>query len=158
MAMEGVGSNCILSQRDAYMLSGELRMLVQPRDEMAAEYKVERNFQVNLSSKRDWTTLEEVYPMKLYTTKWYTDGSLTCQGPGLGVIGPRISHHESLEKYTSIFQAEVCAIGRCEDFNLTRNYQNRDIAILSDSQAALKAISNTKFTSKVVREVRTKLD
>jgi len=158
MAMEGVGNNCILSQRDADMLSGELPLLVQPRDEMAAEYKFERNFQVNLSSKRDWTTLEEVHPMKLHTIKWYTDGSLTCQGTGLGVIGPRVSHHESLGTYTSIFQAEVCAIGRCADFNLKRNYRNRDIAILSDSQAALKAISNAKITSKVVREVRTKLD
>jgi len=91
MSMEGVGSNCILSQRDADMLSGELPLLVQPRDEMTAEYKFERNFQVN---KRDWTTLEEVHPMKFHTIKWYTDGSLTCQGTGLGVVGPRVSHHE----------------------------------------------------------------
>jgi len=152
MAMEGFGNNCILGLRDADTLSGKLPLLVQPRDEMPAEYKFERNLHVNLCSKKEWTTLEEVHPINPHTIKWYTDGSLTCQGTGLGVIGPRLSHHESLGTYTSIFQAEVCAIGRCADFNLTRNYQNRDIAILSDSQAALKAISNTKLTSKVVPE------
>jgi len=71
--------------------------------------------------------------MNRHTIKWYTNGSLTNQGTGFGVVGPRLSHYESLGTHTSIFQAEVCAIGRCADFNLTRNYRNRDIAILSDS-------------------------
>jgi len=60
-------------------------------------------------------------------------------------------------RYTSI-QAEVCAIGRCAEFNLKRNYHGKDIAILSDSQAAMKALSKTKITSKLVNEVRTALD
>jgi len=125
MAMEDVGSNCILSHRDTDTLSDELPLLVQPRDEMVAKYRFERNFQKILSSKKKWTALKEVHPIKLHT---------------------------------SIFLAEVCAIGRCVEFNLKRNYLNRDIAILYDSQAALKAISNTKLTSKVVPEVRRKLD
>lgn len=61
-------------------------------------------------------------------------------------------------RYTSIFQAEVCAIGRCAEFNLQRNYRDKDIAILSDSQAAIKALSKAKITSKLVNEVRTALD
>jgi len=140
------------------MLSVEVPLLVKPRDEMSAEYRFEPNFQVNVSSKKEWTTLEEVYSMKLHTIKWYADGSLTFEGPGLGVVSLRISYHESLGTSTSIFQAEVCAIGRCVDFNMKRNYRNSDIAILSDIQAALKAFSNTKLTLKVVRKVRTKLD
>jgi len=50
-----------------------------------------------------------------------------------------------MDKYTNIFQAEVCAIGRCAEFNLQRNYHGKDIAILSDSQALLKALSIAKF-------------
>ncbi|EDV90961.1 GH23933 [Drosophila grimshawi] len=60
-----------------------------------------------MSSKRDWTTLEEVHPTKPYTIKWYTDGTLTNQGTGLGVVDPRVSYHEFLGTDTSIFQAEI---------------------------------------------------
>jgi len=65
---------------------------------------------------------------------------------------------KSSRRYTSIFQAEVCAIGRCAEINLQRNYRDKDISILSDSQAALKALSKAKITSKLVNEVRTALD
>jgi len=71
--------------------------------------------------------------MKPQTIKWYTGGSLPDEGSGLGVVGPRLKYHESMGRYTSIFQAEVCAIGRCVEFNLQRNYRGKDIAILSDS-------------------------
>jgi len=96
--------------------------------------------------------------MKPQAIKWYTDGSLTDEGSGLGVVGPTLKYYESMGRYTSIFQAEVCAIVRCAEFNLQRNYRGRDIAILSDSQAAIKALSKAKITSKVVSKVRTALD
>jgi len=96
--------------------------------------------------------------MKPQTIKWYTDGSLTDEGSGLGVVGPRLKYHESMGRYVSIFQAEVCAIGRCAEFNLQRNYHGKDSAIQSDSQAAIKALSKAKITSKLVNEVRTGLD
>jgi len=85
-------------------------------------------------------------------------GSLTDEGSGLGVVGRRLKYHEKVGRYTSIFQAEVCAIGRCAEINLQRNYRDKDISILSDSQAALKALSKAKITSKLVNEVRTALD
>ncbi|EDV99493.1 GH23756 [Drosophila grimshawi] len=116
ISAEGVGGNHILSHKDAQLLSYELPLLTQPRDEMAAEYIFERNFTVRMSSKREWTTLDEVHPMKPHTIKWYTDGSLTNQGTGLGVVGPRVFYHESLGTHTSIFQAESreCANPRRE--------------------------------------------
>jgi len=52
MTMEGDGNNCIISQRDADALLSKLPLLVQPRDEMPAEYKFDCNFRVNLSSKK----------------------------------------------------------------------------------------------------------
>jgi len=56
--------------------------------------------------------------MKPQTIMWYTDGSLTDEGSGLGVAGPRLKYQESMGRYTSIFQAEVCVIGRCAEFIL----------------------------------------
>jgi len=91
--------------------------------------------------------------MKPQTIKWYTDGSLTVEGRWLGVVRPRLKYHESMARYTNIFQADVCAIGRCAEFNLQRNYRGQDIAILSDSQAAVKALSKAKITSKLVNDV-----
>jgi hypothetical protein len=55
-----------------------------------------------------------------------------------------------LEKYTTVFQAEVYAIKACAAENIDRNYKNRNIYILSDSQAAIKALGKYQITSKVV--------
>jgi len=43
--------------------------------------------------------------MKPQAIKWYTDGSLTDEGSGLGVVGLRLKYYESMGRYTSIFQA-----------------------------------------------------
>jgi hypothetical protein len=46
----------------------------------------------------------------------------------------------SLGQYTTVFQAEVYAIKACAAKNVDRDYKNRNIYILSDSQAAIKAL------------------
>jgi ribonuclease HI len=56
----------------------------------------------------------------------------------------------SLDRYTTVFQAEVYAIKVRAIENLDRNYKNRNIYILSDSQAAIKALGKHKITSKLV--------
>jgi hypothetical protein len=53
---------------------------------------------------------------------------------------PRYDIYVSLGQYTTIFQAEIYAIGACVQENLRRDYLGRHIHILSDSQAALKAL------------------
>jgi len=123
---------------------------MQPRDEMPAEHRFAQNFSTHLSNKNSWTSQGKI--------QWYTDGSLTDERSGLGFVGPRLKYRESLGRNTSIFQAEFCAIGRCAEYNLQRNYHGKDIAILFDSQAAIKALSKAKITSKLVNEVRTALD
>jgi hypothetical protein len=45
-----------------------------------------------------------------------------------------------LDQYTTVFQAEVYAIKACAVENLDRRYKNRNIYILSDSQAAIKGL------------------
>jgi len=39
--------------------------------------------------------------MKPQTIKWYTNGSLTDEGSGLGVVGHMLKYHESMGRYTS---------------------------------------------------------
>jgi hypothetical protein len=56
----------------------------------------------------------------------------------------------SLGKYTTVFQAEVYAIMACTLENLDRNYRNRNIYILSDSQVAIKALDSYQINSKLV--------
>jgi hypothetical protein len=55
----------------------------------------------------------------------------------------------SLGKYTTLFQAEVYAIKACAVKNLDRDCKNRNIYILSDSQAAIKALGQQQITSKL---------
>ncbi|MBZ5796184.1 RNAse HI domain-containing protein, partial [Burkholderia contaminans] len=90
---------------------------------------------------------------------WYTDGSKTQQGTGAGIYNEteKLQYSIPLGKYTSVFQAEVYAILHCAKENITRSYTNKRIDILSDSQAALKAITNPKVTSRLVWECQREL-
>jgi hypothetical protein len=56
----------------------------------------------------------------------------------------------SLGQYTTVFQAEVYAVKPCAVENLDRNYKNRNSYILSDSQAAIKALGKRQITSDLV--------
>jgi ribonuclease HI len=58
----------------------------------------------------------------------------------------------SLGQYTTVFQAEVYAIKACSVENLNGNYKNSNIYILSDSQAAIKALGKHQITSKNVSD------
>ena len=59
----------------------------------------------------------------------------------------------SFFKRTSIFQAEIYAIDRCFQIN----YTNCDIAVMSDSQAAIMALDSYVIKSKLVSECLQKL-
>jgi hypothetical protein len=56
----------------------------------------------------------------------------------------------SLGQYNTVFQAEAYAIKACTVENLDRNNRNRNIYTLSESQAAIKALYNYHFNSKLV--------
>jgi hypothetical protein len=71
------------------------------------------------------------------------------KGTGAGVYcrGSRRKLSFSVGWYTMVFRAEVYAIKACAVQNLDRNYKNWNIYILSDSQAAIKALGNQPITS-----------
>jgi hypothetical protein len=83
---------------------------------------------------------------------WYTDISMAKKGTGTGVYchGTRKKLSFSLGQYTTVFQTEVYVIKTYTVQNLHRDSKNRNSYILSDSQAAIKALGQHQITSKLV--------
>lgn len=92
--------------------------------------------------------------------EWYTDASKTSEGTGAAVYGqrPREMQKFSLGKHTTVFQAEVYAIKKCVEANIARGYIGKPIKILTDSQAAIKALINPKTTSRLVKSCKLKIN
>lgn len=86
------------------------------------------------------------------TSIWYTDGSKTNYGTGSGVYGPGKKISVSLGKAATIFQAELEAIRICTQHLVDLKPKGQRYAILSDSQAAIRALTNIESNSYLVRE------
>ncbi|XP_050294284.1 uncharacterized protein LOC126734631 [Anthonomus grandis grandis] len=140
--------------------SGHLRILEQiklenaskPRDHITAMLDLEIPFKVIIDDRQSWEKKE--VPKADNASLWYTDGSKLTEGAGLGVSGPNIKISKSLGKYPNIFQAEVLAIDICAEECINQGLQRKHIFILSDSQAALKALKAFKCDSKLVWECK----
>jgi hypothetical protein len=106
------------------------------------------DFLIEVNGKRDFN------PIEMGGLIWFTDGSKTAKGTGTGVCyqGTRRKLSFSLGQHTTVFQAEVYAIKACISQNIDRGYKNRNMYILSDSQAAIKALGKYQITSKLVWE------
>lgn len=133
------------------------KLVDMPTDHMPVMRSIKNNFNVQLNNKKNFKA-EADYMIKPQTLKWYTDGSKTSEGTGAGVSSLDTNISIPMGKYPSIFQAEVKAIDCCIQTNLERQFKNKEIAILSDSQAALRAISSTKINSRLVWECVEKLN
>jgi hypothetical protein len=119
-------------------------------DKMIPRHVYSKPFAVRFPDRSEWK--DWFQPDSKGGRIWYTDGSKTTKGTGAGVYGygTRMKCSFSLGKYTTVFQAEVYAIMACTLENLDRNYRNRNIYILSDSQAAIKALDSYQINSKLV--------
>jgi hypothetical protein len=115
-------------------------------DKMLPSYAFHKPFTVKLTSRSEWD--RGFVSIRQGGLIWYADGSKTNEGTGAGVYGHgmRWRFSLSLGQYTTVFQAEVYAIKACADKNIKRGYCNRNIYILSDSQAAIKALTGVRFT------------
>jgi hypothetical protein len=71
------------------------------------------------------------------------DGSKTDKHTGAGVYtwGSRRGHSFSLGLHTTIIWAEIYATKACVMENIEKGYTGRNIYILSNSQAAIKAFN-----------------
>lgn len=122
--------------------------LLMDTDKMIRKYDFEKKFQTNIPSREDWKNGIPV--LNGFNSVWYTDGSKTPQGIGAGVFGPRCNIVQPMGKFTTVFQAEIHAIELCASRILERKLQSQRIAILSDSQAALKALTSFEIDSNLV--------
>jgi hypothetical protein len=75
---------------------------------------------------------------------WYNDGSKNNEGTGAGVYRwcSRREHTLNLGLHTTLFQAELYIIKACVMENTEKDYTGRNIYILYDSQAAIKALDS----------------
>ena len=85
---------------------------------------------------------------------WFTDGSRTVEGTGVGVYGQSVNRRLSipLGKHATVFQAEVYVILACVHETETQDRPEKYISICSDIQAALKALQAAKTTSPLVQQ------
>ena len=110
-----------------------------------------RNFQVIINERTDWRTNSITF--KPGSQLWFTDGSKLENGrTGAGINGPKFKKSIPMGFYPTIFQAEIHAIEICVRECLSRKMRGTHIYILSDSQAALKALLSTTITSKLVND------
>jgi hypothetical protein len=73
---------------------------------------------------------------------WYAYGSKTNEGTIAGVYrwGLKKGHSFCLGLHTMVFQAKIYAIKACIMENIEIHYKDRNVYILSDSQAAIKVL------------------
>ncbi|GBP11128.1 Retrovirus-related Pol polyprotein from type-1 retrotransposable element R1 4 [Eumeta japonica] len=120
-------------------------------ERMNRKLSFSRNFKVVISDRESWRNDNVV--VKQGSQLWFTDGSKLEDGSaGAGIVGPNFQRAVAMGKTATVFQAEVHAIELCARECLRRNVIRADICILSDSQAALKALTSYSFRSRLVWE------
>jgi ribonuclease HI len=99
-----------------------------------------------------WRNKDPVFPEDALI--WFTDGPRANSGTGSGIFGirPNRSFSFPLGNFATVFQTEIYAILQCECENMRRAYKHKRIVIFSDSQAALRALSSPKVTSRLAAE------
>jgi ribonuclease HI len=113
--------------------------------------------------KVDWSSVYETDGTSADPTLiCYTDGSLFqdtgSSGYGIWIQNGDISIYRPLGRHATVFQAEVMAILDLVDMLTKHGVMNHRIAILSDSQAALKALNSHCANSALIRECQSKLN
>lgn len=119
-----------------------------PKDDMPLTYNFDINFKVDIREREGWTLNN--LNLKRGSITWYTDGSKTNLGTGAGVKGPREKLSFPMGMKATVFQAEIYAINMCIQKILEKGTRGAHITILSDSQAAIKALTSHEQRSKLV--------
>lgn len=116
-----------------------------------------RNFDTTIASRAQWNT---GVPME-ESDSWYSDGSKCDErvGSGLCNLNKGIRKSYRLSNHGTIMQAELFGIQKCAE-QYSSNTTGKNIYIMSDSQAAIKAISKDTINSlsvqrcvKILREL-----
>ncbi|XP_066904725.1 ribonuclease H-like [Halyomorpha halys] len=107
-------------------------------DHLPKRLDVEKNFKVCIPDKVMWRKGGSKFEKGALV--WYTEGSVKEGKAGAGVVGPNRKRTLAMGIYPTIFQTEIHAIEIAALENIKNNPKGKKIYIISDSQAALKAI------------------
>ncbi|XP_061729791.1 uncharacterized protein LOC133534609 [Cydia pomonella] len=119
-------------------------------DKMQPKFVFRKNFEVKVPTRAEWTEGVQAPNSDENDIIWYTNGSKTVSGTGAGIYANDLSCSISMGNYANVFQAETYAIIACVHENIVRQTQGKNIYILSDSQAALKALMAPRVDSRLV--------
>lgn len=128
----------------------EFLMNITHTDKSEAKFKWNRYFNVHIPKREEWNNEELI--LSEFDDVWYTDGSKTLSGTGAGVFNKNHQSTVHLGKLTTIFQAEMLAVNECCLTLKERQSVNLNIAICTDNQGVIKALSKEKINSKLVNE------
>jgi hypothetical protein len=106
-------------------------------DKMPIRHDFEAPFEVKIYEREGWNHV----PTEQSILTYYTDGSRKDGMTGMGIYGPSVRCYEALGASTTIFQSEMYAINVCARICLsTEGLEGKHVYIISDSQAALRAL------------------
>lgn len=119
-------------------------------DRMFVRYVYNKPLMVKFPAKWEWQN--EFNQNNKGALVWYTDRSMTNKGSGVRTKkrGLRRGHSFSFGLHTTAFQAEIYTIKACILTNTEKGYTGRNIYILSNRQAAIKALDSFHIHSKLV--------
>ena len=122
-----------------------------PQDKMNECFLDGKKYGANIPTRQQWETGQGPGNGLI----WFTDGSKTEKGTGLGICGQKRSEDESysLKPQNTIFQAEIAALGICAKKLRDRGTRGEKITICTDSKASLMALCRKECNSHLVYEV-----
>jgi len=126
-------------------------------DIMKLVFNLEPKYRVTMLAREEWTRGPRTPMFKGLI--WFTDGSRTAEGTGVGVYGQSVNRRLSipLGEHATAFQAELYAILACVHEIETQDRPEKYISICSESQVALKAFQAAK-TSPLVQQCQQALN
>ena len=119
-------------------------------DYMLSKFNFRSSYNVSIPKREEWYLQYQFWNNDYQI--WFTDGSKTLEGTGSGIYhwNTKEGFSYALGTVASVYQAELYAIELCVRNCIEKQYFNQKIFIYSDSQAALKSLSQYKVTSKLV--------
>jgi len=117
----------------------------------------ERRYKIFIPNRTDWDNLSLQFENAVNI---YTDGSKLNSQIGGEVFSPELDTKVSfrLTDHCSVFPAELMAIQEAMSHLNTSEHHDTDIFILSDSQAALRALDSYTTNSTTISECRKSLN
>ena len=123
-----------------------------PCDLISRTYKFDKRYQVIIPNRDDWRLNPAMLSHNAYI--WYSNGSRLENNSGYGFhcsqLGNEIS--QLLGKFPMIFQTEILGFLKSSKESHNIDSSQCPLHFFFDSQASLKALMSSKFTSSLLLE------